>query len=273
MGSIRKSWALVLILLVATSSLSLLMIKPANAQNPSPTQIPVPYSPDFTVAITNSSYYVPVTYSVDPSTGQEIANRSYFSGYVDSLNITLTIKNQPLALTTKPDINNGFTYYIEIKPHTSTNWTELTPDEGILPSSGEDTIRTYQFSNPYFPIGNQKEYPHTSSGLTYSPHPFLAVTTNKGEQIEFRVRAGIGTRFWLSMGQGILFNGNYSDWNQLTITMANGETSAANLSPTPSVPELPWLVIIPLMFVILSIAMVLSHRKKRWLEAMTFPAM
>jgi hypothetical protein len=256
-----KYLCLCLVVILATSSL--FMINPTIAQNPSPTPYPVPSTPNFTVTITNSSYFVPVTYSIDPSTGEEIVNKTYYSGYVDALNVTLAINNQPLALSTNPDINNGFTYYIEAKPHISANWTKLTPDEGILPSRGQDTTLTYQFSNPYFPIGNEKNYTHYSSGLTYSPNPFVDITVNRGELIDFRVKAGIGTRFWLSMGQGIVFNGNYSDWNQLTITMASGETATANLSPTPSptIPELSWLVVVPLLLSLFAVAVIVRHRK------------
>jgi len=65
------------------------------------------------------------------------------------------------------------------------------------------------------------------------------------------------------MGQGIIFNGNYSDWNQLTITMDSGDTATANLSPTPSptVPEMSWLVIVPLLLSIFAVALVVRHRK------------
>ena len=77
--------------------------------------------------------------------------------------------------------------------------------------------------------------------------------------IDFRVRAGIGNLFALSMGQ-VLFTGNYSDWNKLTIKMAIGETSS-NLSPSPTVPELSWLAIVPLLLFLFSIAVISRHRK------------
>lgn len=124
MGKNKERFSLLLIVILAVSSL--MMIESTSAQNTPPTPLYVPNTPDFTIEITNSSYYVPVTYSVDPSTGQEVANDSYYSGYVDALNVTLTIKNQPLALTTKSDLENGFKYFIDAKPHNSANWTQLT---------------------------------------------------------------------------------------------------------------------------------------------------
>jgi|GEM_PF-2177597 len=226
MGKISKPFALLLTLITAISSLTILTINPANAQNPSPTPYPIPSTPYFSITITNSSYFVPVTYSTDPSTGQKIANKSYYSGYVDALNVTIQIENQPLALSIKSNEYSGFKYFIELKPHNSANWTSLTgylsglgtymSGLGFLPSNTSQTQLTFQFSNPYFPVNNQKEYPVNSSGLTYATNPFFTVTVAKNETLDFRVRAGIGNFQYISMGQ-LLYDGNFSDWNQFTI--------------------------------------------------------
>ncbi|MDI9578454.1 MAG: emp24/gp25L/p24 family protein [Thermoproteota archaeon] len=226
MGKISKPFALLLTLITAISSLTILTINPANAQNPSPTPYPIPSTPYFSITITNSSYFVPVTYSTDPSTGQEIANKSYYSGYVDALNVTIQIENQPLALSIKSNEYSGFKYFIELKSHDSANWTSLTgylsglgtyvSGLGFLPSNTSHTELTFQFSNPYFPVNNQKEYPVNSSGLTYATNPFFTVTVAKNETLDFRVRAGIGNFQYISMGQ-LLYDGNFSDWNQFTI--------------------------------------------------------
>lgn len=226
MGKISKPFALLLTLITAISSLTILTINPANAQNPSPTPYPIPSTPYFSITITNSSYFVPVTYSTDPSTGQKIANKSYYSGYVDALNVTIQIENQPLALSIKSNEYSGFKYFIELKPHNSANWTSLTgylsglgtyvSGLGFLPSNTSHTELTFQFSNPYFPVNNQKEYPVNSSGLTYATNPFFTVTVAKNETLDFRVRAGIGNFQYISMGQ-LLYDGNFSDWNQFTI--------------------------------------------------------
>jgi len=272
MGKITMAFALMAIVVIAMLCLTTLTVKPASAQAPSPTVYPTPSTPSFSVAITNSSYYLPVTYSTDPSTGQEIANKSYFSGYVDALNVTITISNQPLALSVKSNEYSGFKYFIEVKPHNSANWTSLTGYKsglgtymsglGFLPSNTSQTDLTFQFSNPYFPVNNEKEYPTNSTGLTYATQPFFTITVAENEPVDFRVRAGIGDFQYISMGQ-LLYDGNYSDWNQLTITMANGETSTANVSPnpSPSIPELTWLAVVPLLFSVFAAAVMLRHRK------------
>jgi hypothetical protein len=237
-----KNLVVTIILVIATSSL--MAVNPTCAQ--SLTSAPIPLKPEFSIAVTNSSYYVPVTYSIDPSTGQEIANTSYYSDYVDSLNVTITIKNQPLALSVKSDEYNGFKYFIEVKPHNSADWLSFTGyidglghtqvGLGFVPSNSTSTTLAFQFSNPYFPVNDSKEFPANSNGLTYATNPFFPITVAKNEPADFRFRAGIGELYYISMGQ-LLFKGNYSDWSQLMISMTNGETSTTptvSPSPTPS---------------------------------------
>ena len=101
MGSSGKSLALILILMIAFSGLSLSMIRPAYAQNStnptysptsSPISLPTPSVPEFTVKFVDFSYYVPTTTSIDPYTGQNITNQGY---YVENRTIELSINNQP----------------------------------------------------------------------------------------------------------------------------------------------------------------------------------
>ena len=59
MGSSGKSFALILILIMAISSLSLLVLKPANAQI-----IPKPSVPEFTVQFVVDTSYIAPTYTI-----------------------------------------------------------------------------------------------------------------------------------------------------------------------------------------------------------------
>jgi hypothetical protein len=264
-----KGLAVIIILVIAASTL--MAVNPTSAQ--SSTSAPIPLKPEFSIAVTDNSYYVPVTYSVDPSTGQEIANTTYYSGYVDSLNVTITIKNQPLALSIESDKFNGFKYFIEVKPYNSVDWTSFTGYHdglghtqvglGFVPSNSTLTTLTFQFSNPYFPVNDSKEFPANSSGLTYATNPFFPITVTKNEPADFRVRAGIGELYYISMGQ-LLFKGNYSDWSQLTISMTNGETATTpTASPSPPVPEYSITVILPLL-VAISLTAIILRRKHRF---------
>ena len=65
MGGTSKDFSLLLIIILATSSL--IIVESAYAQFSTP--IPYPLKPEFSIEVTNSSYYVPMTYSFDPSSG------------------------------------------------------------------------------------------------------------------------------------------------------------------------------------------------------------
>ena len=67
MGKIGKTFAIFLTLIVAMSCLTLLTVKPVNAQS-----IPKPSVPEFTLQIADHSYDVPAktTSTTDPYTGK-----------------------------------------------------------------------------------------------------------------------------------------------------------------------------------------------------------
>ena len=278
MGKISKTFTLTLILALIIPSICRFTAKPTFAQtwgiigNPS---YPTPLTPEFSAIVTNSSYNTPPTYtyySYDPDTGTFVNNQSYYNGYIDALNLTITIINQPLAQSFASNVSLGFKYLIEVKPYNSTNWASLTgfrdglgdPEDGFgfLSSNGSSTSLTFQFSNPY--ISSNYSYPVNSGALTYVPTPFFPVTVAKNQPLDIRVRAEIGNFFYISMGQ-LDFNGNHSDWNQLTITMANGEASNATPIPTqattPTVPEFSVLLVGPLLLSLFSVAVILRYQK------------
>ena len=64
--------AFLLALLIVMSSLTILMVKPANAQT-----IPKPSVPEFTAKFVDHSYIVSASTTVDPYIGKEITHQSY----------------------------------------------------------------------------------------------------------------------------------------------------------------------------------------------------
>ncbi len=66
MGNINKTFALILIGVIAISSLSLLSVKCVNAQTR-----PIP---EFSVKFVDGSYDIPASTSIDPFTGQAVTN-------------------------------------------------------------------------------------------------------------------------------------------------------------------------------------------------------
>ena len=128
MSSLRKSFSLVLILIIAISSLSLMMVKPAFAQS-----IPTPSVPEFTVTLISSS---PESHFV---------NRT----------IELSIKNQPAIsfYDVRMRVNDG-------------NWNLLYPNNNSVPtqSTGKYTILSY--SSGFLGVENQYDLGYTSQNLS-----------------------------------------------------------------------------------------------------------
>ena len=125
MGNISKSSPLLLILILAISSL---IMASAFGQTPTPT----PSVPEFTVQPVGPPYTVPTTYSLNQSTGQVMAQIGYTNEYSD---VVVTIENQSYT-----------NYYnIQIKDHNQTdNWEDIytTADGGNYPTQTTDSDYT-----------------------------------------------------------------------------------------------------------------------------------
>jgi hypothetical protein len=124
MRSVGKSFSLLLIVILAVSSL--MMVKPACAQ------ITKPSIPEFTVKLVDRSYDVPASTSIDPYTGKTV---TYGAEHVRNSTMEFTIKNQPF------DSSNGFILYYDIrwKGHFVEIWTEVwEPHEFSIKMSDSD---------------------------------------------------------------------------------------------------------------------------------------
>ncbi len=117
MGCLSKGLALVLILTVAISYLTLMTVKPANAQTPTPSGIPTPSIPQFTV---------------------EVAQLAYSN---DLSSITISITNQPLAFVYNGTSFSGFFYNVQTSTNGGYSWTELynLNDGYLVPSDSKYT--------------------------------------------------------------------------------------------------------------------------------------
>ena len=87
MGSASKTFALFLILIIALSSLSLLVARSASAQS-----TPIPSVPQFTLTYVDNSHYVSPTYSIDPYTGKMVMSQEGY--YQQNKSIEMTVTNQ-----------------------------------------------------------------------------------------------------------------------------------------------------------------------------------
>ena len=104
MVKIGKTLAAFLTLIIVMSCLTLLIAKPVYGQTPtpSPTLIPTPSVPTFTVQLVGPPYTQPTTYQLDQNTGQIVANIGYTNKYSQ---LVIVVQNQPF------DSQYGSIYY------------------------------------------------------------------------------------------------------------------------------------------------------------------
>jgi hypothetical protein len=114
MGNISRTWALILIGLIAFSCLTLLTAKPATAQTASK-----PSVPEFTLRYVDHSYDVPptTTSTIDQYTGKTVTTTT--PGYhVENKTVEVTVTNQPFTLYSDAEGNHiGLSYNVRFKGH------------------------------------------------------------------------------------------------------------------------------------------------------------
>jgi hypothetical protein len=218
----RKSFALVLILLLTASSL--IMVKPSFAS------ITKPSVPEFNIKFVDASYNVTTT---DPYTGINVTQQ------FDNNTIEVMIKNQPFAYSI-----NGLTYHlyynVRTKPHFVGNWTELYPIVERLSSAYNSSGNSYsEYISNNSPPESTSEYTVLSFSADYPPNA----------QVDFQVEAIIGhaSQAWVIQHPFAPEYGGYyepaiafdeiSGWsNTQTVTIS---TSGASPSPSSSPASTP----------------------------------
>lgn len=217
MSSIGKSFALVLIVVMAMSSLSVMMVKFASAQS-----FNTPSVPEFSVRYVDNSYYAsnPITIT------DQYGNSRVVQGYVENKTVEFSIKNQAFTSYTIPynssdSSNTGQTvnlmFNIRTKVHSGDNWMYVTHlSDGYLKQSDTNfTTASYQLDY-LFPIS-----------IPY------------GMEVDFQVQALIGYVHRYPIINSDTFNGTESDWSSIqTLTIPSTSTSISP-SPTSTVTELP----------------------------------
>jgi hypothetical protein len=198
MRNISRTWALILIGIIAISCLSLLSVKPANAQS-------TPLSaPQFTLQLTGPQFIQDTTYYLDPNTGQIEPNIGYSNNYTY---LEITIKNQQF------DPASGSLYY-NITANGSPIYSKLDqyPEQSAGYDSTTDIVLNLQ-QNEQWLLGRQ---------VTIRVQAMLG-TDEWGRTVDFN-------------SQGFYFYGNItSDWSspQTVFVPANIPlTSTPNPSPT-----------------------------------------
>jgi hypothetical protein len=254
MGKINKTSALILTLILTLPCLTLLTANPADAQT-----IPKPSTPDFTVALIDSSYDIPPTSTVNPYNGEVTTTTGQ---HIESRTIQLSVKNQPFTPYTVQWQSGDQTYNKTVYLHYEVHWKGhfeqtwhqqyypldehymITPEDAQL--KNEYTIFTYK--------GDSVSDGWSGMGLTM-PHD---------AQIDFQVKAYIGYVKYVqesSIG-GFAFTGEESDWsNTQTITLTQTPTTP---TATPTIPELTWIVILPMLLSLLVVIVVVNYRRTKY---------
>jgi hypothetical protein len=279
MGRIGKNFVLFLTLIIAMPCLTILTVKPASAQS-----VTAPSVPQFTVKFVNASYSVT---TANAYTGQNETQQ------VSNNSIEVTIKNQQFGYS-----NNGLTYQIyfnvRVEPHflNTDNWTEVYPLENLTSSQANENGFPYAwYVLPETPSQSNQDY--TTFAFPVIPtevygasgYDVLRADTGhnawlpdfldaipSGAQLDFQVQALVGhnSTYWYIQHPFTPTIGGYSapavaydtasGWsNRQTITI--GQTTSTSPTPTPSVPELSWLVILPLLLSIFLVTIMYRHRK------------
>lgn len=273
MSKTPKIFALFLIITIAMLSLTLFIVKPANAQT-----TPTLSAPNFTVKFVDTSYNVPATYGTDSYTGKTVIISGGY--HIQNKSIELLITNQVFTPYTDSNGNYVSMYYnISVKGHFGNDWAYYDYYQGywyandgyqyLQASSQSTTTLTFEID------GNND----TSYQLPYSVH--LLNNFQEGSQLDFRVQAYIA--YFTHVPNPIIASPTYSpysivvntlgvsDWSEsktIIVPVSSNSpnqtpnsTISASLAPTPTVPELSWLVAVPLLVFGLSFAVIVRHRK------------
>ena len=238
MKSIGKSLFLLFVFLMVSS---LVIVQSVSAQSSSK-----PVVTEFTLQYVDNSYDVPPkpTSSTDPYTGN--TTTSTIPGYrFENKSVEASIKN-PIDATY---------YNFRWKGHFDSEWKyePFNPDAGSSAYTLADT-----FSVPF-----------KASASTYTVVSlyFLPESITPGGEIDIQVQALYGNFRAVPYGHiqpipggptyDFYFEGEVSNWsNTQTFEMPN------TLNPSPTVPEFPILVILPLFLSVFLIANMLLKRKR-----------
>ena len=242
MGRNRKSIVVILTVILAISSI--LLVNSVSAQT-----TPKPSVPEFTLKYVDGSYDVPTTYTIDQYTGETITHQGY---HVNLTVFEMVIQNQLNPI-------NDLYYSIQVKGHYSNEWIMFFDYSEGLPlqdSTAKETI---------IRMGTLDRGVLTLQGA----HKSIPIPSGGKEDIQVQALVGsIGRNASAPMAPYI-FNGVVSDWSPTqTITIPESNTlspsptfPSASPTPTPTVPELSWLVILPLLLSLFFVVVVIRHRK------------
>jgi hypothetical protein len=245
MDKVCKSLPLLLVVMLTASCF--LSIQQTYAQS-----ISKPSVPDFTIQPIGPSFDIPPTYSFNASNGLFYVNEGYHFEYST---VQVIIKNQ--AFINQTNLDHMY-YSVRLKPHNypDSYWNEL-----------------FNPNLDGFPIQSSSNYtiiPIAAEGSTENQYQISA-----GATTDIQVKAMIGHIERGFNGNATnqiemypyVFIGQTSDWSKTqTVTLPpkipfTPSASTPTHAPSPTVPELSWLILLPLFLIALSVALILTRHK------------
>lgn len=255
MSKVNKTFAIILTLIITISCLTLLTVKSASAKS-----ITQPSAPEFTLDFIHAFWL---------NGTQQYDNNS----------LIIAITNQHYVGSVNGSTCQIF-YDIRIKAHSAQDWqwNDLHPIGTYYEKEFTSYLQEHLASiREDTPVQSNAEY--TVVHLTYF-NPSLAGTgisfpINTNSTIDIQVKAYVGhsTQGWVAYQlQSPVLGGQFtnvtaldtsSDWSSTkTIEISYDSNSTSPMtSPSPTVPELSWLIILPLLLSVLSVALIVRHRK------------
>ena len=177
--------------------------------------IPKPYVPEFTLDLAGPPYYQNTTYSLDPNTGQVVAEIGYTNPYSV---LKINVKNQPF------DSSYGNLYYnVRVKNHSATDsWVDVYYVWNFYPQQSTDSDYT---------------------NVGFSIEGYSAIIALAGCEVDIQVEAMLGVinRVTTKPIGGYGFTGETSGWSE-SQTISIPENTPLNpvpTSPTPIPHEVP----------------------------------
>ncbi len=225
--------------ILAVSSLSIIELSHAQT-------IPKPSVPQFTINYVQYSYEIAPTYTTDPYTGQTEMTRP--GNTVTVKNIEIVIHNQAFSPHQSADGNyTQLCYYVRAKGHYE-QWITDNIKEG-------GNVLDYN---------NSLQIPASSSGDTILTFPLNHWSIKPDGQIDFQVKAVVANfytvysyDYWRPdyVTSEVVSEGDWSSTQIFTVPSTSSSTS-----PTPTVPEFPFLAIFYLFVVIPLMTIVVKKR-------------
>jgi hypothetical protein len=246
MGRISKTFVLFLTFIVVMSGLTLLTVKPANAQ----IEVTTPIIPAFNVTFQTYSEYIPPIYGVDPSSGKAVMTKAGYTQLDQWVNVN--IGGQPFVRYNNSAGQLISLYYeVRWKGNHDTSWQ--TVPQSIHFEDAADSLAS-QAIGCLISIG----FKGVNSGG--GAEGYMALLDPTATQIDFQVEAMIGY-----YNSNDAFVGQSSGWSntqthQVQVVPNPTPTPILTLTPTPSVPEFSWLTILPILLTT-TIALTIVRKK------------